>query len=281
MMLTKQAPCIRVATSSRSALSVPVRPLSARPATRRVTLQPLKAVDSPPGPLDSIATRTIEDLDTDYCDDFVCTSSPAVEQTVRSLARELQRGRYAATSIYQPGVTYSDGFRTFTGVEGYKRQRWIIDNVDKFKTSILRLRMLDKGTSEISWQVDGSLGGQAVSLLFTTTCEHNLVTGRITQHRESWNLSRCSPPAAAVATANRYAWSAKQAVEDAKEGLGRAAEKLGGQGGADANLPSDPTRFYQNGGGGGGQNQDLFAIGFLIALLYLAFKLFGALETLG
>lgn len=31
------------------------------------------------------ADMTIDDLDTSYCDDFVCTSSPAVEQTVRSL----------------------------------------------------------------------------------------------------------------------------------------------------------------------------------------------------
>ncbi|KAG2453299.1 hypothetical protein HYH02_001525 [Chlamydomonas schloesseri] len=279
MMLTRQAPCVRATTSRSVPCSARVVLRTVRPARR--TVQPARAVDSPPGALDSIATKTIEDLDTDYCDDFVCTSSPAVEQTVRSLARELQRGRYATTSLYQPGVTYSDGFRTFTGVEGYKRQRWVIDNVEKFKTSILRMRMLDKGTSEISWQVDGALGGQPVSLLFTTTCEHNLLTGRITNHRESWSLSRCSPPAAAVATANRYAWSAKQAVEDAKEGLSKAAEKLGGQGGADMNnLPSDPTRFYQN-GGGGGANQDLFAGGFLIALLYLAFKLFGALETLG
>lgn len=49
-----------------------------------------------------------------------------------------------------------------------------------------------------------------------------------------------------MATANRYAWSAKQAVEDAKEGLTKAAEKLGGGGGADMNnLPSDPTRVRQ------------------------------------
>ncbi len=47
----------------------------------------------------------------------------------------------------------------------------------------------------------------------------------------------------------------------------------------------DPLRpaaqFYQGGGDQGGGNSDLFAGGFLIALLYLAFKLFGALETLG
>lgn len=35
----------------------------------------------------SVADMTIDDLDTNYCDDFVCTSSPAVEQTVRSLVR--------------------------------------------------------------------------------------------------------------------------------------------------------------------------------------------------
>lgn len=33
----------------------------------------------------TFADMTIDDLDTNYCDDFVCTSSPAVEQTVRSL----------------------------------------------------------------------------------------------------------------------------------------------------------------------------------------------------
>lgn len=39
----------------------------------------------------SYADMTIDDLDTDYCNDFVCTSSPAVEQTIRSLARDITR----------------------------------------------------------------------------------------------------------------------------------------------------------------------------------------------
>ena len=49
--------------------------------------------NSRPGGPDSISLLSIDGLDTDYCDDFECTSSPAVEQTVRSLARELARGR--------------------------------------------------------------------------------------------------------------------------------------------------------------------------------------------
>lgn len=47
-------------------------------------------------------------------DDFECTSSPAVEQTVRALARDLQRGAYGRTG-WQPDVTYEDGFRSCKG----------------------------------------------------------------------------------------------------------------------------------------------------------------------
>ncbi|GIL76940.1 hypothetical protein Vretifemale_6486 [Volvox reticuliferus] len=240
-----------------------------------------RAVETEPSPLDSIALKTIEDLDTNYCDDFVCTSSPAVEQTVRSLARELTRSRYTTTSLFQPNVTYSDGFRTFSGQEGFTRQRWIIDNVEQPRETVIKLRMLDKGTSQIQWRLDGRLGGMQLDVGFTTTCEHNLLTGRITSLRESWDLSRCSPPAAFLATLNRYSWSAKQAVTDARDGIDKALQKLGSSGGdsTGTNMPSDPTRFYQQ--GDSGNNQDVIAIGFLIALLYLAFKLFGALETLG
>lgn len=47
----------------------------------------------------STATPDIQGLDRNYCDDFVCTSSPAVEQTVRSFARDLVRTRIWATKL--------------------------------------------------------------------------------------------------------------------------------------------------------------------------------------
>ncbi len=68
------------------------------------------ASDQAPVPNACCTAPTLRtDLDTNYCDDFECTSSPAVEQTVRSLARELQRGKYSTASLYQAGVTYSVG----------------------------------------------------------------------------------------------------------------------------------------------------------------------------
>lgn len=47
----------------------------------------------------------IEGLKSDYCDDFVCTSSPAVEQTVRSLAKDLVR-RSWTFSLFTRDVWY-------------------------------------------------------------------------------------------------------------------------------------------------------------------------------
>jgi hypothetical protein len=93
-----QAPC-----ASRASLSAPQRFLSfCRPFTpacvRKAQRQPslvaprAQVETKRPGP-DDISLRSIDGLDMDYCDDFQCTSSPAVEQTVRSLARELTRGR--------------------------------------------------------------------------------------------------------------------------------------------------------------------------------------------
>ncbi|KAG2495665.1 hypothetical protein HYH03_006265 [Edaphochlamys debaryana] len=251
-----------------------------------------RAVDTPKkvdpqrtsiSPLDSIAMKTIEDLDKDYCDEFVCTSSPAVEQTVRSMARELTRGRYTTTALYQTNVTYNDGFRSFTGPQGYLRQRWIADRVLNAKGTVLKMRMSNRDTSEIVWRLTGTLafGGLPLDITATTTCEHNLLTGRIEIQTERWDLSKCSPPAAALATASRAAWSARQWLLDAKEGLHSEHHKdndtnhLGGG----ENMPKDPTRFFLNGPSDNAQSE-LFAIGFLLSLAYLAFKLFGELQTL-
>lgn len=69
------------------------------------------------------AEMSIEDLDTSYCDDFVCTSSPAVELTVRAVAKDIQRQKYSRP-YFQPEVEYSDGLRSFKGLDKYSRPFW-------------------------------------------------------------------------------------------------------------------------------------------------------------
>ena len=45
-------------------------------------------------------------LTSDYCDDFVCTSSPAVEQNLRALSRDLTRLNTWTISLFAKDVQY-------------------------------------------------------------------------------------------------------------------------------------------------------------------------------
>jgi hypothetical protein len=51
-----------------------------------------------------------------YCDEFECTSSPAVEQTVRALARDLTRLRTWTLSLFAKDVRYQ--VHSFFGLWG-------------------------------------------------------------------------------------------------------------------------------------------------------------------
>ena len=48
----------------------------------------------------------LEGIDNNYCDEFVCTSSPQVEQNIKALARDLLRLTTYTGSLYTRGVKY-------------------------------------------------------------------------------------------------------------------------------------------------------------------------------
>mmetsp|Transcript_25278 Transcript_25278/g.54939 ORF Transcript_25278/g.54939 Transcript_25278/m.54939 type:complete len:286 (-) Transcript_25278:1015-1872(-) len=228
-------------------------------------------------------TKPIEGLNRDYCDDFVCTSSPAIEQTVRSFARDLERCRYT-TSLFVKNVTYSDGFRQFSDSSRYARQRWLSETVQKPAVTVMKMQMLDKGTAQINWRLTGSVGAGPVDVSFTSTIEMNLLTGKITSHKESWDLTKCAAPVAAMLTANRMAWAAKQASQDASEGLSKVADSISSTLGSmdeDTSVyqnPSDPTKFFQQ--NNNQQQNDMITFCMIVAALYVVYKGFSVVVQL-
>lgn len=48
----------------------------------------------------------VQDIDRDYCDDFVCTSSPSVEETIKAFAVDLQRPGRWTLSRFPEDVVY-------------------------------------------------------------------------------------------------------------------------------------------------------------------------------
>jgi hypothetical protein len=89
----------------RSVIVPCLRPLQSRQrrsdASARAYLRSQDEAD-----IDSGKEFQIEGLNRDYCSDFVCTSSPLIEQTVKALARDLIRQTTWTFSLFTPGVRY-------------------------------------------------------------------------------------------------------------------------------------------------------------------------------
>eukprot|EP00889_Picochlorum_renovo_P003692 jgi/Picre1/30722/NNA_006083.t1 len=140
--------------------------------------------------------QIVENVDRSYCDDFVCTSSPSVELTVKALAKDIERGNGVWTkSLMAKGVEYKDAWCSTNGVDDFQ-----VDIIPKYCTPtedvrVTRMRMVDQATASIEWSVVGTikgigpLSGTPVAVDMTTTIEMNLLTGQIEKREDTWKMA--------------------------------------------------------------------------------------------
>lgn len=197
------------------------------------------------------SSQEIENLDKDYCDDFVCTSSPAVEANIRALSRDIARANGVWTkSLFSRNVVYKDSFRSFKGLEGYSRLDFVPKYLQKPEVKIQKMKMVDTSTAEIDWEVVGQLGPFKVDVLMSTQVTMNLLTGQIEKHFESWKLNKCSPPAAIAWNLARISWAARTGSADAARATNSVLESLTSMDDEDNTYqtmanPNDPMKFFQ------------------------------------
>lgn len=217
--------------------------------TAMAIAQPIRATSS--NPSQSVTDeQNIEGLNRDYCDDFVCTSSPSVESTVRSFARDIARGNSVFTkSLLSRNVEYSDTFRRFRGIDGYQKMNFMTKFVQGATATVAKLRMEGSGTAVIEWRLTGTLGPFPIDVDMTSTITMNLLTGQIEKHVDSWSLRRCSPPAAMAWTAARWAWALSAGGADAAKTTNTFLDSLTSMDESDDTFtqanPNDPMRFFQ------------------------------------
>eukprot|EP00878_Enallax_costatus_P002330 GHUV01002505.1.p1 GENE.GHUV01002505.1~~GHUV01002505.1.p1 ORF type:complete len:290 (+),score=54.25 GHUV01002505.1:90-959(+) len=263
----RSAPCRRVRTHNRHQRSVSTEASSQR--TQEKTY---------PRP-----DMTIDNLDETYCNDFECTSSPAVEQTVRQLARDITRFKYN-TNFFQPDVQFSDGFRSFKGSDKYRSAFWARQCLQNPRAQVTKLQMLNNSPNkaQIDWELSGRISSIDVTVPVKSVFELNLVTGRVTSHTESWDVSRLPAPAAAAVTGSRVIWSAKASAKQTSDSISsKVTESLQSLASMDDDEyymnPNDPTKFFQK---NDNQMNDAIMLALGVAGLYLVFKVFEQLETL-
>ena len=226
---------------------------------------------------------SVDNLPPSYCDDFSCTSSPAVELTVKALAKDIERGngkslifsppsdaltratRFArspgvwTTSLLSRDVEYKDRYCTTKGIDQFKAD--FVPTFCKAKSvTITKMYMLDAPPSRqavIEYELEGLLDPNSksptpVSVAMKTTVTLNLLTGQIEKREDSWNVrSLLSKPAYNAA---RLAWAGVQKSREARkrgsELIEKSVSSVLGSLDEDEQFvpdPTDPTKFFQGG----------------------------------
>eukprot|EP01024_Parvocaulis_polyphysoides_P012067 TRINITY_DN14304_c0_g2_i1.p1 TRINITY_DN14304_c0_g2~~TRINITY_DN14304_c0_g2_i1.p1 ORF type:complete len:309 (+),score=44.36 TRINITY_DN14304_c0_g2_i1:72-929(+) len=216
----------------------------------------------------------IEGLQEQYCDDFVCSSGPAVEQNIRALQRDIGRGEWSLNKFSQ-NVRYSDGFRRFTGQDCYLRNNWAKECVENYYARVDRVQMTGLNTALVDWIMSGKLGPVDIKVTFQDTFVLNPLTGRVEKHESKWDLNYCTLSGRFLFLASRLSWSLKQSSKDTQQQIGKVADALSSFDGDDEDEQDiksmmDPTRMFQN-SQRAQQNEEIFVFIFAVAIFYLIY----------
>ena len=244
--LASQTSSTAHAVAKTRAAFLPALPLHPRYPLRNAPQQSQAASSSEA----AIDQQDIDNLNRNYCDDFVCTSSPAVESTVRALARDITRanGVWTRSLFSNQNVEYK-GFRSFKGADNYNSLNFVPKYVQKPTATVTKMRMLDSGTAIIDWRLQGTVGPTPIDVDMTTRISMNLLTGQIEQHTDSWDLKRCNPAAAASFTAANLAYQVKAGSAAAVTTTNNILDSLTSidedEGQITQADPNDPMKFFQ------------------------------------
>jgi hypothetical protein len=202
-----------------------------------------------------------------YCDDFVCTSSPAVELTVKALARDIERANGVwTTSLLSKNVEYKDAYCSTRGIDAFKAD-FIPSFFKPTNVKVTKMYMVDAAPSQracIEYTIDGILnskkdestnmnsGGTAVTVDMKTTVTMNLLTGQIECREDSWNVR--SLLSKAPWNAARLGWAGIQRGREVRKKGSELIDKsvssvLGSLDDDEMDAyqadPRDPMKFFQ------------------------------------
>ena len=200
-----------------------------------------RALLTPPA-IDSKAGTTGVPADTTVCDDFVCTSSPAVGVSITSIAKQVDGPvRDAATGVaWAAAMVVKDG-GAFAEVEGEGTGKYapVSELLEGAKGEVLSMDMADNKTLLLRWRLRAGSAAGEIDADVLWKVEFNLISGRAIKLEVEYDTARTSPPAAAVFALRRAL------VALSLRGKGEAG-KAGDSSDVDiSQVGSDPGRFFQ------------------------------------
>jgi len=209
----------------------------------------------------------LEGLAEKFCDDFVCSSSPALEPTVRTLARDIENEVDGSRTMrcYGNEVEYTDPMRSFTGRDKYEGMNFISENVQNAKAYITGVDLEGIDLVIITYTLKGDTPAGGLDMDFTERYKLNVISGRVVEHEVEWSMGRTGAPASAYFLASRTAFMAGQGASDLGKTFDEALDGLSPQNEPYQGDPADPLKFFQQ---DDNRYNDMFMFAAGVTMLY-------------
>ena len=242
----------------------------------------------------------VQGMSRDPCDSFECKgTSPAVEGSLRQIARDMRDGKDANRSVvpYAKDVRFSDGARAFRGSEKFKKSNCELNaifggggeksggnNEEKKFTSAVDSINVQRGGSaaKILWRIESKDGNAKVNV--ETTLEMNLITGKVLSQDDQWTFVKggeiIESKRKALAVPDKVGNAVDEIMRTVDDATRAVSELVNSKEGGEDDYavdPNDPMKFfsYEN-----NQNRNLSEFALLLALLFLISKLYEQVSLL-
>ena len=236
----------------------------------------------------------VQGMSRDPCDSFECKgTSPAVEGSLRQIARDMRDGKDANRSVvpYAKDVRFSDGARAFRGSEKFKKSNCELNAIfggggeksggnneeKKFTSAVDSINVQPGGSAaKILWRIESKDGNAKVNV--ETTLEMNLITGKVLSQDDQWTFVKggeiIESKRKALAVPDKVGNAVDEIMRTVDDATRAVSELVNSKEGGEDDYavdPNDPMKFfsYEN-----NQNRNLSEFALLLALLFLISKLY-------
>ena len=221
----------------------------------------------------------IPGLANEFCDDFVCQSSPAVEQCVRTLGRDIVDTKWRPGSFART-VEYEGPFRRFTGFAGYEStNRSLAEGLQGARAQILRMEMVELDKCQIDYVLTGRGPAGEVEVTVRSLFTMNVITGKVEKHADRFDFAG-NALAGAVFRAQQASLGAGELAAAAQKRVAELAADLLEPQEPDIEYyadPTDPNKFFSQ---EDTTMNDALTFGTILAFLYLVARAVYELEQL-
>jgi hypothetical protein len=246
----------------------------------------------------------VQGMSRDPCDSFECKgTSPAVEGSLRQIARDMRDGKDANRSVvpYAKDVRFSDGARAFRGSEKFKKSNCELNAIfggggggggeksdgnneeKKFTSAVDSITVQPGGSAaKILWRIESKDRNAKVNV--ETTLEMNLITGKVLSQDDQWKFVKggeiIESKRKALAVPDKVGNAVDEIMRTVDDATRAVSELVNSKEGGEDDYavdPNDPMKFfsYEN-----NQNRNLSEFALLLALLFLISKLYEQVSLL-